>query len=215
MVLFYFGNVCCSFFYLLLRGSGAGAHIVLPGVVVCCSPYIITIHNLRRNYVQKHQLVSQFQNFDLETVECAEESDRLFVNTAIAELYGSKEALTSFVRGPLLRELLDPLCRTAIPQKYTLFIITPFASLLLEFLLSLWTGGAPWDVLLLYFFSVCVVGICAHWQALVCLVNLLCDHLAEPLSKLPALETWLHQFLGKCEFTLAKKHFGSFSSFES
>lgn len=196
--LFYLGNVCAAFFYLLLRGSGAGAHIVLPGIVLCCLPYILTIHNLRGYYVQKHQLVSQFQYFDLESVECAEENDRLFVNTAIAELYGSNEALTSFVRGPLLRELLDPLCRTAIPQKYILFIITPMTSLVLEFLLSLWTAGAPLDVLLLYFFSVGVVGICANWQVLVYLVNLLCDHLAEPVSKrTPAFEPWaLHQFLG-------------------
>jgi len=183
VLLFYLGNSCVSYCFLLLRGSGAATQIALPGILFCWLPFLLTVHHSRRNYVQKHQLVSQFENFDLDSVECAEESDREFVNTAIVELYGSKEAFTSFVRGPLRQELLEPICRTPIPGKYVFWMVTPTICMQAEFLLSLWKGGAPLDVFLIYLFSMCIVGVGAHWQASMSLISLLCDHLAEPAFK--------------------------------
>ena len=103
-----------------------------------------------RNFMMKHQLFSQFQNFDLDAAECSCESDREFVYAAISHLYGSKEAFTQYVRGPLQRELLEPICQNVLPRCYTELLTTPFLSLFLDFTLALWKQGAPVEDLVIY-----------------------------------------------------------------
>ena len=100
--------------------------------------------------MMKHQLFSQFQNFDLDAAECSCESDREFVYAAISHLYGSKEAFTQYVRGPLQRELLEPICQNVLPRCYTELLTTPFLSLFLDFTLALWKQGAPVEDLVIY-----------------------------------------------------------------
>ena len=106
-----------------------------------------------RNFMMKHQLFSQFENFDLDAAECSNESDREFVYAAITHLYGSKEAFTQYVRGPLQRELLEPICQNVLPRTYTELLTTPFLSLFAEFTLAVWKQGAPVDLLLIYIVS--------------------------------------------------------------
>jgi len=179
VVLFYASNLLGAFAYLFIRGSGAGSYVAIPAVLLCCLPYLITIHNLRKNYVQKHQLFAQFENFDLDSVDCSTESDRNFVYAAITQLYGSKEAFTSYVKGPLREELLRPIAYSVGPERYALFTVSPIASMFLEFTIALWKGGAPPDVILLFSMSLVLV-LCFHFRTAIFLVILLSDHFAEP-----------------------------------
>ena len=181
MVLFYSSNFLGSAVYWFVRGGGSGSSLAIPGTALCCLPYLITIHRLRKNYVQKHRLFSQFENFDLDKVECSNESDRNFVYAAIGELYGSNEAFTNYVKGPLRDELLVPIANSVGPQKYAQIILSPILTLLTEYTLALWKGGAPSDVILLYAMCLVVVGVCVFNRTCIALAVLLCDHLAEPV----------------------------------
>ena len=188
-VLFYASNLLGAVAYLFIRGSGAGSYVAIPALLLCCLPYLITIHNLRKKYVQKHRLFAQFENFDLDLVECSNESDRNFVHTAITQLYGSNEGFTSYVKGPLREELLRPIARSVGPERYALLIESPILSMLLEFSIALWKGGAPPDVILLYAVSL-VLGLLFHHRTAISLAILLSDHFAEPACSSICVESW-------------------------
>ena len=181
MVLFYSSNILGSAVCWFLGQVGSGSSWAIGLIALCSLPYLITIHRLRKNYVQKHRLFSQFENFDLDKVECSNESDRNFVYAAIRELYGSNEAFTNYVKGPLRDELLVPIANSVGPQKYAQIILSPLLTLLMEYSLALWKGGAPSDVLLLYAVCLLVVGVCVFNRTCIALAVLLCDHLAEPV----------------------------------
>lgn len=117
VLLFYSGLFFGSITYWSIRAGGGGIYIILPGLLTCSFPLLFSVHLLRRNYLRKRNLFSQFQNFDLDAALCACESDRDFIYTAIGHLYDSHQAFTNYVRGPLREELLGPLCHSVIPQK--------------------------------------------------------------------------------------------------
>ena len=190
MLLFYSANFIGAAAYFFIRGSGAGSHIAIPGVLLSCLPYLITIHNLRKKYIQKHQLFAQFESFDLDSVECSNESDRNFVYAAITQLYGSKEAFTSYVKGPLREELLRPMADSVWPQSYGLLVSSPVASMLTDISIALWKGGAPPDVILFYALSMVVLGILVFHRTAAGLAVLLSDHFAEPVCSSVFVESW-------------------------
>ena len=189
MVLFYASNLLGAVAYLFIRGSGAGSYVAIPALLLCCLPYLITIHYLQKNYVQKHRLFAQFENFDLDLVECSNESDRNFVHTAITQLYGSNEGFTSYVKGALREELLRPIAGSVGPERYALLIESPILSMLLEFSIALWKGGALPDVILLYAVSL-VLGLLFHHRTAISLAILLSDHFAEPACSSICVESW-------------------------
>ena len=51
-------------------------------------------------------LKASLETFDLKDVECHLAADRAFVSLAITAWYGSGEAFTEYIRGPLRDELL-------------------------------------------------------------------------------------------------------------
>ena len=190
VALFYCSNFLAAITYYTLRGGGSGSSIAIPALLLCCSPYLIMIHRLRKNYVQKHRLFSQFENFDFDKVECSNESDRNFVYAAIGELYGSNEAFTNYVKGPLRDELLVPIAHSVGPQKYALLIVSPVLSMLADLTVALWKGGAPVDVILMFAVSIVVLGTLLFSRSCVDLVVLLSDFLAEPLFLSSVAEAW-------------------------
>ena len=180
MALFYGSNLLAGIMYLTLRIDGYGSSFGIPVLLLCILPYLMTIHRLRKNYVQKHRLFSQFENFDFDKVECSNESDRNFVYAAIGELYGSNEAFTNYVKGPLRDELLVPIANSVGPQKYTLLIVSPIVSMLADLAVSLWKGGASAGGIIFFAVSVVVLGVLLLLRTSTNLAILLSDHFAEP-----------------------------------
>ena len=182
VMLFYCANYFTAILvYFFLRGrGGSGSYIVMSALLLSSLPYLITIHSLRKNYAQKHLLFSQFENFDLDSVECSSESDREFILAAIAELYGSHEAFTNYVRGSLREELLGPMTSSALPAKYAFLILAPGISGSVDTAYSVWSVGAPPGVVFFFVVTLLVVGPFVVSLTSINLSILLCDRFAEP-----------------------------------
>ena len=192
VMLFYFANWCATTVYFLVLGGGSGNYIVIPAYLLSCLPYLITIHSLRKNYVQKHLLFSQFENFDLDSVECSSESDRDFILAAIAELYGSHETFTNYVRGSLREELLGPMTSSTLPANYTLLMLSPLINWNVDVAYSIWSAGTPIDAVIIY----AIFKMISFVINLTCitLLILLCDRFAEPAVAHSAfIASWLRE----------------------
>lgn len=135
-----------SFLCLFAQSIFYGNVIVLLLIFTVAWPVAICV--LRLNFRQKHQLLSQLDNFDLDTVKCSQHFDRDFIHAAIEKWYGSKQTFVDFVRQDLKYELEKSLSRTRLPNQYLLLLLTPVLSLSAEFFLAAWKGGAPSDALL-------------------------------------------------------------------
>lgn len=187
MVVILYGSIFCSsaaYFFVLAVPVGSATRALAS--IAGNFPFFITVHGLREKFRQKHQLFLAFENFDLDSVQCFSDADRDFIHSAIAELYGSNEAFTRYVRGPLRQELLDPITRSPGLRKYGLLIISPGLALCGDAVVALWKGGAPLDVLLLYAVAPMIVGQLFVMPSALSLLELLCDKLAEPvLPRLP------------------------------
>ena len=85
-----------------------------------------------------------------EKVSCVSDFDNAFIHGAISSWYGSKEAFTEFVRGPLREELCDLLPSPHLSWTYVAFMVSSAVSYRLELVLSIWKAGADPDVFLLY-----------------------------------------------------------------
>lgn len=119
------------------------------------------VHATRRNYGEKKQLTDDLKSFDLEKVSCVSDFDNAFIHGAISSWYGSKEAFTEFVRGPLREELCDLLPSPHLSWTYVAFMVSSAVSYRLELVLSIWKAGADPDVFLLY-----VIVSVGFWMAL-------------------------------------------------
>ncbi|CAE7823105.1 unnamed protein product [Symbiodinium sp. CCMP2592] len=126
------------------------------------SPMLLLIHALRRNATGKTKLFEELDHFELTETHCSLNSDREFVLGAIETWYGSREAFTSYVRGPLRQELLQS--ATKVSTLYVLLMVTPAVSGMLEDHLALWKGGAPFHGVLTHFMGR-VLGSYAFWIA--------------------------------------------------
>eukprot|EP00439_Symbiodinium_sp_Y106_P054317 s2634_g7.t1 len=165
-----------TFMLLLIVVDAAAVLMLLPAFLPLC----MVFHFLRKNLLAKSELFAELRNFDLNKVACKREFDRKFIYSAIEEWYGSQEAFTAFVRGPLKEELLAKQADTQLPLKYTLIILTPVLSVGIDGLLAFVKGGMPLDFLICYFFGI-LLGLLLLWSAVaIRIAVVLCDRLAAP-----------------------------------
>ncbi|CAE7544015.1 unnamed protein product [Symbiodinium natans] len=179
---------------LLMLGSYAGAGIFcvvfavrlglrfsLPVTMLTVTPLLFIVHGNRMFMREKHELIASLQNFEVEAAECRLQSDREFVLSAIAAWYGSEEAFTEYVRGPLRQELLG-MSMTNLPLSYALIIAAGPFGIALDVVLAFIRGGAPLDAILSEFIGSCL-GWALFW-VLLCIKVMwwLCDRYAAARS---------------------------------
>ena len=139
-----------NIFFFIARSGRNGANIAAYSLAIV--PFPPAVYALRKNYLAKQKLLVDMEEFDLNRVSCYNESDRPlasrhpnlnaahslnpkllcqgeFIHSAISEWYGSAQAFTRFVQGPLRRELVAPILATNLPWSYIFLIITPTFSL--------------------------------------------------------------------------------------
>ncbi|CAE7040204.1 amt-3 [Symbiodinium natans] len=182
--------------FWIARSGRNGASVVAYLITVV--PFLPSVHMLRKNYLAKQKLLSDMKSFDLSLVQCYNESDRVFIHSAISEWYGSGRAFTRFVQGPLRNELVAPILATNLRWPYILIFITPTFSLSMETLASLIMGGAPAECCVAWIAGMLVANNCFVVPGGLVLLIYLCDWLAEPRGS-SALWNCL-QSLGICIF---------------
>ncbi|CAE7194795.1 unnamed protein product [Symbiodinium microadriaticum] len=169
---------CLSFGFFVLGRSGSGSQVML--YIAYAWTFItnwIAVAVLRSNYREKHQLLRELQQFDLNKVSCRQEFDRQFIHAAISKWYGSKEDFTQFVRQELRRDL-EPCLATRFPMRYLLLLCAAFSSTSLEYVLALWKGGAPTECILSFAVAV-LLGVNVFVLAGICIaMNYLSDRFA-------------------------------------
>ncbi|CAL1132155.1 unnamed protein product [Cladocopium goreaui] len=137
-------------------------------------PILPLVHYVRRTLREKRRLVAALESFDLHEAGCSTDFDREFIHARISEWYGSPEAFTEYVRGPLFRELAGPLSGIQVPIAYWALIAAIETSSLLEFQMSYYLGGAPWDTLLSHFLASVLASVL--WRVVCLTLSLnLCD----------------------------------------
>ena len=149
-----------TFMLLLIVVDAAAVVMLLPAFLPLC----MVFHFLRKNLLAKRELFAELRNFDLNKVACKREFDWKFIYSAIEEWYGSQEAFTAFVRGPLKEELLAKQADTRLPLKYTLIILTPVLSVGMDGLLAFVKGGMPLNFLICYGCGI-LLGLFLLWSA--------------------------------------------------
>ena len=104
----------------------------------------------------------ELRSFTLESVQCQKDFDRKFIHIAIASWYGSAEAFSQYVRGPLRQELLQS-ARARLPAGYSFLIVTPLLSLGMDGIVGMLKAGFPWPILLSQLFGA-VLGVLLCWS---------------------------------------------------
>ena len=119
----------------------------MASYAIALVPVYVLMHQLRQNAAVKYQLLHDLKQFDLNAVQSHSDFDRKFVFTAIQAWYGSTEAFTQFVQGPLREELLES-GQSTIPLKYILLPLGVMVSLSLDWVVSLLCAevSADWAV---------------------------------------------------------------------
>jgi len=117
------------------------------------APFVVMVHILRRNLSAKQELFASLDNFDVDKADCAKEFDREFVLQAIERWYGSREAFTDYVRGPLRKELLAK-ANSGLPLQYIFVIVSPTLSLCIDILLGIIKRGLPLRFVFCYVLSI-------------------------------------------------------------
>ena len=82
-------------------------------------------------------MIQDLRNFDLTGVQCSSTFDRDFIQAGICQWYGSTEAFTSYVNGPLADELAEPFSRFRVPKAYWAVLAAPLISFEFCWILSL------------------------------------------------------------------------------
>lgn len=111
-------------------------------------PILLCIHQARKTFGQKRQLLANLRKFDLSLASCSNDFDRRFIYAGIRAWYGSYEAFTEYVRGPVFQELVSPLLSFQVPLRYWILIGLFEMSSLLEFTVAFIRGGAPIELVL-------------------------------------------------------------------
>ncbi|CAJ1340491.1 unnamed protein product [Effrenium voratum] len=156
MVVFFVATgiyICC-----LLLSQGA-----LPLVGIVSLLLLPSFHSTRKHMRERHALISQLKNFDVQSAGCRLEKDREFILSAIQSWYGSLDAFNEHVRGPLREELLKD-SKTELPLVYALLVSSAPSAVPLDIFTVLVRAGAPAEVVLCQLF-VCMVHV--FWLALV------------------------------------------------
>lgn len=173
------GFLCVSnvLFWFARSGRGGASILAYFIVLVVIGP---ATHGLRKSYSSKQRLLEDLKKFDLDEVKCYSEADREFIHSAITDWYGSSEAFTSYVRGPLKRKMLEPILHTQLPLPYLLFLLTPTFSISFETFLALWMGRAPVESLVAWAVGM-MLGNNLLWLPLFMVLWIyLCDQFAQP-----------------------------------
>ncbi|CAJ1439372.1 unnamed protein product, partial [Effrenium voratum] len=100
-------------------------------------------HFLRRSYLAKYKLASDLRCFQLSQAVCSSDFDREYVTSAICRWYGSPEAFTRYVQGPLRKELARSISDTQVRPGYLLLMALPMAGSAIDVALSRWKGNMP------------------------------------------------------------------------
>jgi hypothetical protein len=87
-------------------------------------------------------MIQDLRNFDLTRVQCSSSFDRDFIQAGICKGYGSSEAFTIYVKGPLADELAEPFSRFRVPQPYWAVLAAPLISFELCWILAIINAGA-------------------------------------------------------------------------
>lgn len=156
---------------------GARSLVLIPALL----PSLGAIRILRRQSFMRRVLLTQLRNFDVDRAECRNDFDRHYIEAAILHWYGSKEKFAAYVRGPLAFELLTRLSNNHVMMAgYVLIVLSAPVAAGLELCMSLWIGGAPWEVLLARFIGM-VVGTEFLFCAMILMVAMnLSDLLVKP-----------------------------------
>lgn len=100
------------------------------------------LHYCREILHKKRQMIQDLRNFDLTRVQCSSSFDRDFIQAGICKWYGSSEAFTIYVKGPLADELAEPFSRFRVPQPYWAVLAAPLISFELCWILAIINAGA-------------------------------------------------------------------------
>lgn len=100
------------------------------------------LHYCRGILHKKRQMIQDLRNFDLTRVQCSSSFDRDFIQAGICKWYGSSEAFTIYVKGPLADELAEPFSRFRVPQPYWAVLAAPLISFELCWILAIINAGA-------------------------------------------------------------------------
>eukprot|EP00438_Fugacium_kawagutii_P028415 Skav216772 [mRNA] locus=scaffold3378:52640:56882:- [translate_table: standard] len=164
-------------FGIFASRAGLGSSISLT--LLAFSPMFFIVHSNRKLMTEKHLTISALKTFNLVNLQCRLDKDRVFILTAISDWYGSEEAFTDYVRGPLYEEVVAA-ATNRLPFHYALMTVLIPYSLSLDVLTAQLRAGAPLEVLLSE-----AIGSGFGWVLLWQLVALkllwvLCDRLAAP-----------------------------------
>ena len=135
-------------FQFLNTGSARGAFLI--SAVVGSFGLIPGIHEIRRGFQEQERSLQNMAIFDLELVSCSSDFDKQFIVAAVSQWYGSADAFTQYVRGPLREELVQVVAEMQAPLSYCLLAVSPTAGTLVDVLGALWLAGAPSEVMLAF-----------------------------------------------------------------
>ena len=192
--------------------------------LLAVSPLALAMHALRTSFRLRQTLVSDLENFDLDSCSCRVAEDKDFVHEAIVEWYNSTGAFTEYVRGDLRRELLQSTARSNVPRAYIALLATAPLGASLDMFVGLYRGGAPWRSLLSHFVGH-TLGIHLLWwflsmRFLVYLCNLPLTHASRIINFLQTLLLFLafnvfYFFGGMVGFLSYSTNLGAATAFSS
>lgn len=171
------GTFGITVYWMVVRLTGWRSFIPLAFAVI---PFFAVFHMLRKNLSQKRQVFYDLASFELSAAGCRNATDQEFIYAAIQSWYGSLDAFTAYVRGPLRDELLADHLGTSLPWNYTLLIATPWITLGMDALAAQVRAGASFHHLVSYGSGVTLGLFGFWWIAVVQFVMLLAGRFPMP-----------------------------------
>ena len=165
-LMFWCGTLIKIFALAVADSSFRQSNSVLLYVAIYLLPNIFLVHTMRWNYRDKATLISDLKTFDVDDLICHSTSDRSFILSAIDAWYGSRDAFTDFVRGPLRDELLGLLPSPHLPCAYAALIISGDVAWSADIGLSMYKAGVPGPELLRFLLTHLLYFMCWFWFGL-------------------------------------------------
>eukprot|EP00438_Fugacium_kawagutii_P011700 Skav231755 [mRNA] locus=scaffold695:45352:46971:- [translate_table: standard] len=141
----------------IVRSDASDGGNLIPMVTVlvaACTLIPASAYVIWHNHKNSARLRSQLANFDVMNVDCSNDFDREWIHDAIITWYGSLEAFSAHVRGPLSQEVLD-LMRVggSLSYHYVILPLCPLIALSLDNTVALCKAGAPTKAVVTFFFN--------------------------------------------------------------
>ncbi|OLP96744.1 putative serine/threonine-protein kinase [Symbiodinium microadriaticum] len=181
-------TIMIIYIQLLMVDATLPRFMVIPAI----APFVVMVHILRRNLLAKQELFASLDNFDVDKAQCAKEFDREFVLQAIENWYGSREAFTDYVRGPLRKELLTK-ANSGLPPQYIFVIVSPILSLCIDILLGMIKSGFPLRFICCYVLSILFGTILFSGAVQIRISFFMCERFAAPYK--PGCCDWLQSVI--------------------